>query len=307
MPRKGERTGYLINCENCGKEIYQTKTQYNRAKHHFCSNDCQNKWRHIQKYEYRICPVCKNKFETLKSSSKIYCSTTCQNEWQKMNIGINNKKFEGKICNCDWCKKEITIGKNKLERYKYHFCSVKCKQNWYSNIYSQSEEWKQESRIRAVKILENKKIDTSTKPQKIVNNLLDELEINYTNEKNVNYYSLDNYLDNHNLAIEVMGDFWHSNPIIYTKYPTREIQIKRVPKDKAKHTYIKNHYGYEILYIWENDIYKNLDVCKKLIQKYIENNGILENYHSFNYHIENNVLILNSKLIIPYFEKETVA
>ena len=41
LPKKGQKSGYNIECENCGKDIYQTKTQYNSAKHHFCSNKCQ--------------------------------------------------------------------------------------------------------------------------------------------------------------------------------------------------------------------------------------------------------------------------
>lgn len=307
MPRKGSKTGYTIKCENCGKEIYQTKTQYNRAKHHFCSNKCQKGFQHRQLYENRKCPICGSLFEISKKSKQKFCSTKCQNEWQKTNTGKNNVRFKGSICNCDWCNKRITIGKSNMERFSNHFCSNKCRQAWYSNIYSQDDKWKEESRIRAVKLLEERKIDTNTKPQIIINNLLDELQINYINEKNVKYYSLDNYLKDNNLAIEVMGDFWHTNPIVYSEFPTKEIQIKRIPKDKAKHTYIKKYFGYEILYLWESDIYKNLNVCKKLIQKYIKENGYLQNYHSFNYHIENNNLILNSKIIYPYFEKELVA
>lgn len=306
MPKKGRRTGYTINCENCGKEIYQTKTQYNRAKHHFCGNKCQKEFQHKQLYENRKCQVCNSLFEASKKSKQIFCSTKCQNVWQKTNTGEDNVRFKGSVCNCDWCNKKIVIGKSNMERFSHHFCSNECRQGWYSNVYSQADEWKEESRIRATKILEKRKIDTNTKPQIIINNLLDTLHIKYTNEKNVKYYSLDNYLDDNNLAIEVMGDFWHTNPLIYTEFPTRKIQTKRIPKDKAKHTYVKKYCGYEILYLWESDIYKNLDMCKKLIQKYINENGLLENYHSFNYHLKENDLVLNSKIIYPYFEKEIV-
>ena len=37
-----------------------------------------------------------------------------------------------------------------------------------------------------------------------------------------------------------------------------------------------------------------------LIDKYIKQNGLLENYHSFNYHLENDDLILNDDIITPY-------
>ena len=301
IPIKGQRTGYTINCEYCGKEIYQTKTQYNRAKHHFCSNVCHKNYERQFIFENRTCPICNNIFEASKKSKQKFCSVQCQNKWQKTNIGEKNVRFESKICTCDWCHTKITVGKSNVKRFHYHFCSDACRKQWYSNIYSQSEEWKEESRIRATKILENRKIDTNTKPQVIINQTLDEMNIRYTNEKNFKYYSMDNYLDDYQLSIEVMGDFWHTNPIKYSTYPTSNIQSNRIVKDKAKHKYIKKYFNHEILYLWEDDIYNNLLLCKRLIQKYISTNGILENYHSFNYHLENDSIVLNSSIILPYF------
>ena len=48
----------------------------------------------------------------------------------------------------------------------------------------------------------------------------------------------------------------------------------------------------------------DVKLCEKLIAKYIENNGVLKNYHSFNYHIENDELKINDILITPYQEME---
>ena len=100
--------------------------------------------------------------------------------------------------------------------------------------------------------------------------------------------------------IEVQGDYWHVNPL---KFPNKinKLQYERIPKDKAKHTYTKNQYGIEILYLWESDIYNNTLLCEKLILEYIKRNGNLENYHSFNYYLdENGELMLRNNLIIPY-------
>jgi hypothetical protein len=38
-----------------------------------------------------------------------------------------------------------------------------------------------------------------------------------------------------------------------------------------------------------------------LINRYIENKGILNNYHSFNYSIIDGELMLNKNIISPYF------
>lgn len=202
--------------------------------------------------------------------------------------------------NCDYCGKEYYIKKYKLDTFKHKFCSNDCRQKWYSEVFSQDKEWREISKERAVKILENRQVDTNTKPQQIINDVLDYMDINYVNEQGFKYYAVDNYLSDYNLIIEVMGDFWHCHPLKYTKENMKDIQKKRIPKDKAKHIYFKNNYSIEILYLWENDIYNNLDTCIALINKYINNNGILENYHSFNYHLDDDCLILNDNIVIPY-------
>ena len=88
--------------------------------------------------------------------------------------------------------------------------------------------------------------------------------------------------------IEVMGDFWHCNPSIYDE-PTYDIHIKSIDRDKRKHKCIVDNCGIETLYLWEHDLANDKDKCKRMIQEYVNNNGILDNYHSFNY--EKNMII----------------
>lgn len=297
---KGQLSGYFINCENCGKEVYKTKSQYNKAKHHFCSTKCQRAFDHKKTYEDRVCEICGEFFHVSKKSTQRFCSVECQNFWQTQQVGIKNPRFLSKSVNCDYCGNDFYMQKHRIGLYNHKFCSEKCKRMWYSEIFSQDKKWKEESRKRAVRILENGQSDTNTKPQQMINFLLDDMHISYINEKAFVYYAVDNYLNEHNLIIEVMGDFWHCHPMKYTTENIRDIQKKRIPKDKAKHTYLKNNYNIEILYLWEDDIYNSLEVCKLLIDKYISNKGILDNYHSFNYHLENKDLILNNDIIIPY-------
>lgn len=300
MPAKGQLSGYFINCDNCGKEIYQTKTQYNRAKHHFCGESCKYEFQHNEKYEDRKCEICGESFHAPIRSAQRFCSTKCQNKWQSTLIGILNPKSKRSRIVCEWCGKDFFEQEYKLKDGRHNFCSKECRRGLYSNVFSQSEEWKALSRKRAIKILESKQLDTNTKPQQIINSLLDDLRILYINEKGFQYYAVDNYLSEFNLVIEVMGDFWHCNPLKYSAPNNYEIHRKRIPKDRAKHTYFKKYYGIEILYLWENDIYNNLDVCKSLIIEYINNNGVLNNYHSFNYHMKGNNLTINKNIVVPY-------
>ena len=303
MANKREKTGIFVNCEWCGKETYQTLTQYNKGKHHFCSHDCQMKYQHEQTYEDRVCEICGDIFHVSKKSKQRFCSIKCQGKWQSTQTGKNNPRYNRIECACDKCGKIIYLLPSNYNRFKYHFCSDECRKEWNENIYSKTDACREMHRKIAVEILKNSHAITQTKPQVIINNLLDELNIEYENEGNFTYYSVDNYLFNNDLIIEVMGDFWHSNPLKYDTYDKLgDIQRRRISKDKAKHSYILNQYGIEILYLWENDIYNNLELCKNLILKYIEKNGVLDNYHSFNYYLDNEELKLRNELIYTYQE-----
>ena len=102
-----------------------------------------------------------------------------------------------------------------------------------------------------------------------------------------------------------MGDYWHCNPTIYciNGRKINKIQEKDIIRDKKKNTYITNHYNIPILYIWESDINNRFDICAALICLFIRQNGILNNYNSFNWSMDNNhQLVLNESIIYPYFE-----
>ena len=145
----------------------------------------------------------------------------------------------------------------------------------------------------------------NTKIQLKTNSILEKNKINYEREYRVKYYSIDNYLKDSKLMIEVMGDYWHSSPVRYgeNKYFLNNIQYKGIIHDKQKHSYILNHLNVEILYLWESDIKNDVLKCELLILEYIKNNGILSDYNSFNYTVDNGVLKLNSQIIIPYLKR----
>ena len=271
-----------VPCEYCGNTAEYTPSAYTKTTHHYCSQEC------YYKDKSRISPHGKD--------------------------SIYYNRVETFCTNCG-SKIEVTpFDYNKKNRFgdSHNFCSQECYWEYRGKYYvgdksnSNLIDWTPEL---INKMRENKAKSMSgenrlnTKPQLIVNSFLDELNIRYTREYCVKYYSIDNYLDDYNLMIEVMGDYWHSNPIRYNhdKYELNDYQLNGIHRDKLKYSYIKNHCNIEILYLWETDIMKHPDVCKALINAYINNDGTLDNYNSFNYSIsENNSLILNSNLIIPY-------
>lgn len=234
-----------------------------------------------------------------KRSTQRFCSNKCQHEWQQENTQFKNKRFQGGHILCELCGKEFVVGKYVFGNNRHHFCSLECRKKWYANVYSKSPEWRDESRKRAVKLLTQNPVVTQTKPQRIVNSILEGMGVEFRNEEPFVYYSVDNYLLESNLIIEVMGDYWHTSPIKYHEC-TNDRQRHIVSRDKAKHTYIKEYYGIEILYLWESDINNRPEVCTALIEQYILSCGNLTNYHSFNYSLCDGKLAINNCLIVPH-------
>ena len=163
---------------------------------------------------------------------------------------------------------------------------------------SKTDEYIEQQRINAVKAALNMK-SSKTKPHVLIDELLKEIGINYIDEYIYKYYSIDIYLTDFDLPIEIHGDYWHVNPTKYDS-PKYYRQKRSVATDKRKHTYIKNHYDKNILYLWENDIYNDINKCRLLIELFINNNGHLDNYNSFNYSVQDDVVILNSIIIATF-------
>lgn len=296
-----------LTCDYCKKEYKKTKGNVNfKNKHHFCCKECNFKYIHDITHEIRKCEYCKNDFECSKKSKKRFCCKECQNEWQKTIIGEDHPKYNKKPVNCEWCKKLYNERNYKVNN-NHHFCSVICRREWFAKEYSQSKEFKDKKRKLALKLLSGGvfgKADTGC--QIITNNILNKLNISYINEYNINnIYSVDNFLNEKNLIIEVMGGYWHCDNRLYSTI-NYYIQLNRIIRDKAKHSYIFNNNKINILYLWEKDILEQPDLCEQLIILYIKNKGLLENYNSFNYTMFESKIKLNNDILKPYMEWDLV-
>ena len=131
----------------------------------------------------------------------------------------------------------------------------------------------------------------NTTPQRIVNLMLDGLGIAYENEHKFFNYSIDNYLCDKRLCVEVMGDYWHCSPMKY-KNIAHKAQYKAVSRDIAKRLVINelSFMNGNVLYLWEWDILNRPILCSKLLKTFYMNSGLLADYNSFNYHVDNNEL-----------------
>ena len=266
-------------CEYCGKKCYTNPQKYLENKHLYCSPNCYHKDKSSK--------MPKNK------DSQFYnrIETLCANCGETIFV-IPSQYF-----------KSNQYGDN------HNFCCQKCYWEYRGKYYRGEKgvhiEYTPEiiDKMRKSQVIRNQTDDRlNTSIQLKVNDMLDQLGIKYIREYNITYYSIDNYLIDSNLMIEVQGDYWHCNPLKYnnSKSLMTQKQYEGIHRDKLKYSYVKNHYDLDILYLWEHDINNNLQLCKELILFYIKNRGIIENYHSFNYELVDDVLNLKNKITTPY-------
>lgn len=276
--------------------------------------------RKSQKVELK-CKFCGGKvIRTLKYyfQETIFCCKKCSDVYRSRYLSGENSPFYNRVkAKCTNCNKDIAVipfDYQKVNQYgdNHNFCSQECYYQYRMKYYVNDkhpmfgtimdEHHKDISRKTAIQTLSNEGFpQTLTRPHQMICTILDQYSINYDNEHIFKYYSVDIYLPDYNLIIEVMGDFWHANPLKYTYEHLHKIQYKDIKRDKSKHTYIKKYYNIEILYLWEDDIINHTKLCEELIQTYIETHGNLNDYNSFNYHMINNTLVLNTDIIQPFF------
>ena len=268
-----------LNCNSCGKELIRPISEYKKPR--------------------------------------VYCNYECRDRYKTIYLSGENSPFYNRIeIKCTNCGKDIKIipcTNNVVNQFgdEHHFCSKKCYWEYRSKYYVQEkhamfgvevdlEHRKMASQRLLQTIADGRMPQTLTKPHKIIDDILSNNDIDYKNEEPFKYYSVDIYLQKYNLAIEIMGDYWHCSPIKYDFDELSNIQKKSIRRDKSKMTYIKKYYGINILYLWENDIIHNTKMCEELIKHYISNDGILDDYNSFNYSYSDK-LVLNFDIIQPYF------
>jgi very-short-patch-repair endonuclease len=105
-----------------------------------------------------------------------------------------------------------------------------------------------------------------SKPEKIMQDILESNGIDYQYQHELSGFFYDFYIPSKSLLIEVDGDFWHCKPNTKYENPVMEEQTKNVVNDKKK-TAIAYSNGYTLLRFWESDIQNNrLKVMKTLIE-----------------------------------------
>jgi len=276
-----------------------------------------------------ICDVCGKEYtkvlhrylEACEKESGSYCSVKCLGKANGIReIGKGNPRYCSVIKVCEVCGKEYECPPRKLKRKDrfgdtHFYCSAECAYKGRSLFYTGDRNCSYEyqhdpANAEKIQINGEKAREMSmranakrySKIHKKINYILDNNNFGYVNEKKVNKYYYDIYLIDFNLYIEIMGYYWHSNPHVYTEIDKLyDAQIQHCERDAIKNDIIRKNNS-SVLYLWEVDIKNRPQLCEDLIKLFIQRDGNLENYNSFNY---NDDLTLKDEIAFPYFEKKS--
>lgn len=110
-------------------------------------------------------------------------------------------------------------------------------------------------------------------PEEIVETFLKKYNYNFVFQKKISndekYYLIDFVVEN-KIAIEVQGDYWHGNPAIYNEKNLNELQRNMRQRDIEKKELMETKYNYKVVYLWENDLIYNRNVCEQTIKEMLQ-------------------------------------
>ena len=112
----------------------------------------------------------------------------------------------------------------------------------------------------------------TSKLESKVSESLNYLSISYRTQFPLGGKLFDFILTDTKILIEVNGDYWHCNPSKYKgsqfiNYPFGKIKAIDIWKKDYKKKQIAEKNGYQVLYIWEDEIKKSNDISNLIIEK----------------------------------------
>jgi len=136
---------------------------------------------------------------------------------------------------------------------------------------------RREASPEAAKLNKKKKLESQAKkmankmtaPEKVFAKMMKELDIKFDTQKVLGNKIYDFYIPSKNMMIEVDGDYYHANPLIYESKDLNKMQIRNVRNDKFKDVLAKGN-GYIIERVWEYDLNNDYKEQKKRFKKLLK-------------------------------------
>lgn len=120
----------------------------------------------------------------------------------------------------------------------------------------------------------------NTSIERFIEEILEKNEIEFIKQFEIKPFKYDFLLSNYNLILEINGDYWHGNPLIFEDNKFDFIQKKNIARDLSKFKKTK-YKKYNILYIWESEITKHPKIVEKKLLRNISLNYSHNSHRNF--------------------------
>lgn len=210
------RISYLKVCEGCPRMFLCSD---NRKR--FCSQQCFGNFKRT--LTEIPCKECGKPFRPPSSRERL-CSRACLHSWQSRLFAKDNV-----VLNCQHCGKEYE--RKPSLRNISKFCSRKCQ-----GVVTREKQ--RQARLR----------NGGTLPERLTRTALEELGVAFLPEHKIASYTVDFFLPDRNIALEVDGVYWHSMH----------------PEKDAIRDSIIHATGVRVVRITDKQIIKSPDLCELL-------------------------------------------
>jgi very-short-patch-repair endonuclease len=148
------------------------------------------------------------------------------------------------------------------EKYKR-----RCKRgkDWWKNLSERQKEKHTE------KVFSSQQYESDLE-KKFEGEVLSKIDIKYRKQCFISGKAFDFYLPNQNLLIEVNGDYWHANPIVYEpndiiSYPGGEVTAKEIRERDKEKSRLAEEKGFNVIEVWEKDILNDTTSVVEKVKK----------------------------------------
>ena len=118
------------------------------------------------------------------------------------------------------------------------------------------------NKTKKLKAQAKKMSNKMTEPERVFSEMMNEIEVEFETQKVISNKIYDFYIPSKNMIVEIHGDYWHANPLIYENKELNKTQIRNVKNDKFKTTLAKGS-GYSFYVLWEYDLNNNYEEKKE--------------------------------------------
>jgi len=125
------------------------------------------------------------------------------------------------------------------------------------------------NKTKKLKAKAKKMSNKMTEPEIIFSEMMNEIEVEFETQKVIGNKIYDFYIPSKNMIVEVDGDYWHANPLIYEGKELNKIQTRNVKNDKFKDVLAVGN-GFKLERVWEYDLKNNYEEQKKRFKKLLK-------------------------------------